>query len=81
MSDHDYKQGDRVAFTSGPLGMIDPTVGGGFKFADETVTTGDTGTVAIGVGTMPDGWVAVAPDAFPDRYVPVHPEMIERVPA
>jgi len=79
MSGDDYKQGDRVKFTGGPFGMIDPTVGNGFKFADETVADGDTGTVAMGVGTMPDGWLAVAPDAFPDRYVPVHPGMIERV--
>lgn len=69
------KQGERVRFTTGNLGTIDPE--GSIFFTDHIVNEGELGTVTS--GDLPDGWVAVEPDSAPGHYVPVALDMIEDV--
>jgi hypothetical protein len=77
----DYKSGDRVRFTRGPLGLVkgDTPLG---KFEPETVESGDTGVVVDlpeNHAALPEGWIAVAPDKHwgTELYAPVHPWMLD----
>jgi hypothetical protein len=72
--------GQRVRFTSGPLGSLLKAAGEGLG---PDYQEGDTGTV---VAQLPadregEGWWAVEPDGHPELYVPVRPGMIEEVGA
>jgi hypothetical protein len=78
----DFKPGDRVRFTRGPLGLVKGNTPLG-KFERECVHKGDLGRV-VKRGSWnppPEGWLYVQPDEYmhTDLTVPVHPAMIERV--
>jgi len=88
---HELQIGERVRFTTGPLGII--AADHLYRFVAEYVSSGDEGEVVPAESApmaVPSGWVLVKIEPglgwfrtdegegeVVDRYVPVHPSMLE----
>lgn len=71
MSADELREGMRVRFTHGPLGLLESP--DAFKFAEPVVGAGDFGTY-VGAHATLDDWhiIRVILPGYPDLYAPVH---------
>lgn len=67
------QEGDRVRFTTGPLGLLEHV--NASRFADKMVAEGEEGEY-VGAHPSVDGWIVVK---VGELFCPCHPSQIEVV--